>query len=274
MRKTSSYNVPACTVPVEEDLPHLAHQPQRERCRKAPHPTMHPALLVASAALAWNSHPPLLRATRSSPQSRATLCRPHHQRVAPPLALAPAELWSDYLTLLDTAPLVTKACTACVIIGAGDAAAQTIERGKTGSEFDVVRVLRWAIFGLVLQGPWNHFYYLLLDGAIPPTPDPFTLTTVGKVGIDQFLQAPIFTIIILAFFAVVEGKGLGYAKDQIKNDLGGILVKNWSVFLPATVINLAFCPPELRVLFLNCVFFGWVIYLSLFLNADEAEEAA
>ena len=43
------------------------------------------------------------------------------------------------------------------------------------------------------------------------------------------IQAPIFTIIILAFFAVVEGKGIGYAKDQVQNELGGILIKNWSV---------------------------------------------
>ena len=64
-----------------------------------------------------------------------------------------------------------------------------------------------------------------------------------------------------------------FLKNQVQNDLGGILIKNWSVFLPATAINLAFCPPELRVLFLNCVFFGWVVYLSLFLNA-EAEETA
>mgnify|MGYP002883450442 CR=1 FL=1 len=245
-----------------------------ERCREstASRSMLPAALLVASATLAWTSHPQLLHATRSSPHFSAAT---HHQRVvAPPIALAPAELWSDYLTLLDTAPLVTKACTACVIIGAGDAAAQVVESGKTDNAFDFVRVLRWAIFGLVLQGPWNHFYYMLLDAAIPPTPDPFTLTTLGKVGIDQFVQAPIFTIIILGFFAIVEGKGLGFAKDQIQNDLGKILVKNWSVFLPATAINLAFCPPELRVLFLNCVFFGWVIYLSLFLNADEAAEEA
>ena len=39
---------------------------------------------------------------------------------------------------------------------------------------------------------------------------------------------------------------------RVKNDLGGILIKNWSVFLPATFINIAYCPPELRVLFLNC----------------------
>ena len=136
----------------------------------------------------------------------------------------------------------------------------------------MVRYLRWAVFGLVLQGPWNHAFYLLLDGALPPTPDPFTITTLEKVTIDQFVQAPIFTMIILAFFAVVEGKGLGFAKTQIQTELGGILVKNWSVFLPATVINIGFCPPELRVLFLNCVFFGWVVYLSPFLN-EESETA-
>ena len=188
--------------------------------------------------------------------------------------LDPASAWDAYNVELVTHPLVTKAITAGVIIGAGDAAAQVIENSKkTDSAFDVARYLRWAVFGLVLQGPWNHAFYLLLDQALPPTPDPFTITTLEKVGIDQFIQAPIFTVIILGFFAVVEGKGLGFAKEQVKTELGGILVKNWSVFLPATAINIAFCPPELRVLFLNCVFFGWVVYLSLFLNADSAEEA-
>jgi len=185
-----------------------------------------------------------------------------------------AEVWQDYLGLLESAPLVTKSITAGVIIGAGDSAAQLLaSRDKIDAEFDVARALRWALFGLVLQGPWNHAFYLLLDGALPPTPDPFTLTTLTKVGIDQGIQAPIFTIIILYFFAVVEGKGFGYATNQVKNDLGGILIKNWSVFLPATVINIGFCPPELRVLFLNVVFFGWVVYLSAFLNAKEGEAA-
>ena len=106
-------------------------------------------------------------------------------------------------------------------------------------------------------------------------------------------------MIILCYFAILEQKGLGFAKAQITNELGGILIKNWSVFLPATVINIAFCPPELRVLFLNCapskrtlgfhmrnvtcfalsctiagVFFGWVVYLSLFLNDGSESEAA
>ena len=49
-------------------------------------------------------------------------------------------------------------------------------------------------------------------------------------------------------------------------------MKNWVVFLPATFINLAYLPNELRVLFLNGVFFFWVIFLSLTVNADSESE--
>merc|ERR1719331_1382989 len=140
------------------------------------------------------------------------------------VALDVGGVWAGYLGALEQAPLLTKAITAGVIIGAGDSTAQLIETDQD-ADFDWARSLRWAVFGLVLQGPWNHFFYQLLDGALPPTPDPFTLTTLEKVGIDQFVQAPIFTVIILGFFAVVEGKGLSYAASQIKNDLGGILIK-------------------------------------------------
>ena len=218
------------------------------------------ASLPSAACWATGAVRPALRSTHSTSAART----------GPVVQLAPTDLWPAYLDLLSTAPLTTKAITAGIIIGSGDAAAQLFETRETNADFDVVRALRWAFFGLVLQGPWNHFFYLQLDSALPPTPDPFTLTTLEKVGIDQFVQAPIFTMIILIFFAVVEGKGLAFAKNQIQNDLGGILLKNWAVFLPATVINLAFCPPELRVLFLNCVFFCWVVYLSLFLNEKES----
>lgn len=220
------------------------------------------ALLVPTLALGFSATTPAPRPLLPSSRLRSG---------AAPIALAPAELWNDYLGLLDSAPLVTKSITAGVIIGAGDATAQLV--GKDDG-FDAIRALRWAFFGLVLQGPWNHAFYLLLDGALPPTPDPFTITTLEKVTIDQFVQAPIFTCVILYFFALVEGKGLGFAGAQIKNELWSILLKNWAVFLPATVINISFCPPELRVLFLNCVFFGWVVYLSLFLNSDEQAEQA
>lgn len=113
----------------------------------------------------------------------------HHTTASRALSPKMTDLWSAYNVALVTQPLLTKSITAGVIIGAGDAAAQQIERKRTGENFDLVRYLRWAIFGLILQGPWNHAFYLLLDSALPPTPEPFTLVTLMKVGIDQFIQA-------------------------------------------------------------------------------------
>ena len=206
----------------------------------------------------------------------ALLATPPQRAAVAPSMLDAGAAWSAYnAALVDpSTALLTKSVTAGVIIGAGDAAAQLVEGSKTGAAFDGVRYLRWAIFGLVLQGPWNHAWYLTLDGLLPPTEDPFSLITLEKVGLDQFFQAPIFTMVILCFFALVEGKGLAFAKTQIQEELGAILIKNWAVFLPATFINLAFLPNEYRVLFLNVVFFGWVIYLSLLLNADEEGASA
>ena len=226
-------------------------------------------ILVASALTLLPSHPAALRPP-------ALLATPPRRAAVAPSMLDAGAAWSAYnAALVDpSTALLTKSVTAGVIIGAGDAAAQLVEGSKTGAAFDGVRYLRWAIFGLVLQGPWNHAWYLTLDGLLPPTEDPFSLITLEKVGLDQFFQAPIFTMVILCFFALVEGKGLAFAKNQIQEELGAILIKNWAVFLPATFINLAFLPNEYRVLFLNVVFFGWVIYLSLLLNADEEGASA
>lgn len=79
--------------------------------------------------------------------------------------------WAQYLSLLespDTA-LATKAVSAGLIIGAGDASAQVLESklankgeesdGEETAALDWARVGRWAAFGLLLQAPWNHFFY-------------------------------------------------------------------------------------------------------------------
>ncbi|GMH74313.1 hypothetical protein TrRE_jg2483, partial [Triparma retinervis] len=120
---------------------------------------------------------------------------------------------------------------------------------------------------MVLQAPWNHFYYQLLDGALPPTVDPFTGTTAIKVAIDQFIQAPIFTVLIFLFLGLLEGKSVKKIKGQLDETYVDTMVANWKLWIPATVVNIAFCPPLFRVLFLNCVFFFWSIYLSIVVNA-------
>ena len=76
-------------------------------------------------------------------------------------------------------------------------------------------------------------------------------------------------MLIFGFLGVLEGKDASSIKQQLDNDYKETIVANWKLWVPATVINIAFVPPILRVLYLNGVFFFWSIYLSLVLNKEE-----
>jgi peroxisomal membrane protein 2 len=127
------------------------------------------------------------------------------------------EAWTAYNDALQAQPLLVKSVTASVILGAADVAGQAFE-DKEDKSVDIARTVRFAFFGLVLQAPWNHFYYNFLDGAIPPTAEPWTATTGIKVVIDQFIQAPIFTVLIFAFLGFLEGKSAASIKAQLDED--------------------------------------------------------
>lgn len=143
------------------------------------------------------------------------------------------EAWDAYNAALETDPLIVKSVTASVILGLGDFAGQALEKVRSGNdkEVDFARAARFAFFGLVLQAPWNHFYYMVLDGQIPPTDEPFSNTNIVKVCIDQFIQAPIFTVLIFAFLGALEGKGLEDIKKQLENDYPETIVANCEYYV-------------------------------------------
>jgi peroxisomal membrane protein 2 len=210
----------------------------------------------------------LVHPTKSSTRA------PQHQLQAAELTEGISGAWAAYNEALEANPLLIKSLTAGVILGAADFTGQQFEAATSpeeAKELDFARVARFAFFGLVLQAPWNHFYYQILDGALPPTPEPFTTTTGIKVFIDQFVQAPIFTALIFFFLGTLEGKSPEEVKKQLDSDYKDTMVANWKLWVPATFVNLAFCPPLLRVLFLNCVFYFWSIFLSLKLNSSDDE---
>lgn len=156
----------------------------------------------------------------------------------PDLVSNPVEAWDAYNQALEASPLIVKSVTASIILGSADLAGQALERkravvdGGSGvnngsiSSIDWARCARFAFFGLVLQAPWNHFYYLLLDGQIPPTEDPFSATNIEKVMIDQFVQAPIFTVLIFVFLGFLEGKNTESIKSQLQKDYKNTMLAN------------------------------------------------
>lgn len=156
--------------------------------------------------------------------------------------MGPAEAWMAYNTALQTDPLVTKSITASIILGAADLTGQALERSKRSvvdesTGIDWARSARFAFFGLVLQAPWNHFYFQWLDGWIPPTDDPFTITNGIKVAIDQAIQAPVFTILIFVFLGLLEGKQYESIQRQLQKEYKKTMLANCKSILMLT----AFC---------------------------------
>ncbi len=156
------------------------------------------------------------------------------------MATGITDAWDAYNHALELHPLIVKSITASILLGLGDFAGQAVQNlqlndtssASTKKDVDYSRAARFAIFGLVLQAPWNHYYYLLLDGQIPPTVDePFSLTNIMKVGIDQFIQAPIFTVLIFIFLGVLEGKALDDIKKQLENDYPETIIANCKLHL-------------------------------------------
>jgi hypothetical protein len=158
--------------------------------------------------------------------------RTYSKSTSSTLNLAPQEAWTAYNDALQASPLLVKSVTAGVILGAADLTGQAIQAATkedddtSESTVDVARAARFAFFGLVLQAPWNHFYYNFLDGAIPPTVEPWTATTGIKVAIDQFLQAPVFTVLIFSFLGFLEGKSAEAIKKQLEDDYADTMVAN------------------------------------------------
>lgn len=143
------------------------------------------------------------------------------------------EAWDSYNAALQSDPLLVKSATAAVILASADCTGQFLEKvilvtedGAEKKELDFSRVARFFVFGLVLQAPWNHFYYLFLDGQIPPTPEPFSQTNIVKIIIDQFVQAPIFTVLIFAFLGALEGKNLSEIKQKLNDDYPQTMIDN------------------------------------------------
>jgi hypothetical protein len=224
--------------------------------------------------------------------------------VSRPLLRRMSQSWTDYNTILEKHPVLVKGVTGFILLSLGDLSGQGVEHLRPGPTayvgVDWPRVARFGIFGL-FGAPWSHYYFDYLDTCLPPTQEPFTKTTAVKVFIDQFIQAPILLALMISSLGIMKGTGIdGVQKDMEDNyvdtlianckccsttplNLGVAVQANFlltsvsffdilspgKLWLPASLVNIAFVKPTLRVLYVNVVFFFWTIILSIMLNSSN-----
>lgn len=105
------------------------------------------------------------------------------------------KLWTNYLILLEEKPILVKSCTSLFGFLIGDICAQLI----IGADYDVYRTLRMTLFGILMDGPIGHCWYLCLDKNVMPETPTVPKAVIIKTLLDQLVWAPFFSCVFFTF---------------------------------------------------------------------------
>jgi protein Mpv17 len=176
-------------------------------------------------------------------------------------------LWAKYNHHLVVNPLITKGVTAGVIAFIADVICQTVfpadEKSKNLPVLDRIdwkRSFNFTLLNAFLMSTCSHYWYDFLSTKIVGDT---MIASAKRVMFDQLLFAPTVISALFTGNMLMQGeKDWNAIAEKLKNDLPGTLMYNYSVWVPAQLINFRYVPPPLRVLWANFVGFFWNIYLS------------
>jgi hypothetical protein len=179
-------------------------------------------------------------------------------------------LWGKYLHSLAQRPIRVKMATAASIVFLSDCNAQWQQQRRTtqhNTSYELERSLRMAAWYGVPHVLYIHHFFQLLDRLFGPSLA--IRTALLKTAFDQLVNPPILVSSFLLFDRLVATRGdVLAATTRVKQDaLMGIKLA-WSIWTPALVINILFVPLQLRVLYVNCVSFGFTTLLSSRVNSS------
>ncbi|KAL6764900.1 hypothetical protein V8C86DRAFT_2465382 [Haematococcus lacustris] len=167
--------------------------------------------------------------------------------------------WQRYLYQLHKKPLRTKALTSAMIASISDIVAQRI---ISGGYRNWRRTLAMAIYGFLWNGPSAHFWQMFMESMFQGSTG--LLTVLKKVIIDQTSYGPLCNLMFMSYATVVlEGKTLSFLRNKVQVEYPKVQLNGWKVWPLAALINYAFVPIHLRVLFVNLVALCWAIFLLL-----------
>lgn len=87
---------------------------------------------------------------------------------------------------------------------------------------------------------------------------------------DQLGFAPTFLPVFFSTLLTLEGHAASIP-DKLRQDWWPATCANWSVWVPAQLLNFRFVPAPLQVLFANVVGLFWNAYLSFVGHAQIAD---
>lgn len=124
--------------------------------------------------------------------------------------------------------------------------------------FDWSRFRNMALIGGCWVGPALHVWFGFLGRMIVFTGHKATL---AMLALDQLVWAPPFIASFVALVMTLEGNPSG-VPNALRETMWPALKTNWSMWIPAQLINFALVPIQFRVLVANVVALFFNTYMS------------
>ncbi|MEW5307254.1 MAG: hypothetical protein WDW36_009662 [Sanguina aurantia] len=124
--------------------------------------------------------------------------------------------------------------------------------------YDWTRTARMFGFGCCFYGPYQYYWYNLLDHLMPVKT---TLTFLAKVSANQLLLAPVTLSAVFFWNLSLSGRA-HELRDKLTNDLVPTLYNGWKFWIPAASLNFYAIPVQSQVLYMSMCGVLWTAYLS------------
>ncbi|KAH9755748.1 peroxisomal membrane 22 kda family protein [Citrus sinensis] len=163
-----------------------------------------------------------------------------------------------YLGKLESHPLTTKGISSSLIYVAADLTSQMITLPPSGS-IDSIRTLRMAVYGMLILGPSQHYWFNFLSRILPKRD---ALTTLKKIFMGQAIYGPLTTTIFFSYNAALQGETTGEIVARLKRDLLPTMGRNLVYWPICDFITFKFIPVHLQPLVNSSFAYVWTIYLT------------
>lgn len=197
---------------------------------------------------------------------------------------SPRSFFAWYSNRLDTHPISTKCISAGLISSFGNSMAQVItfyqdkiddennnnnnsnkENPIAGGDFwddfslDPAQVGRFAFLNVIFVAPVLHHWYNFINRALPGTSIRMVLQ---RTFWDEFVFSPIYVPVFLTMLWKLEGTPWPKVQSMVYNEVPGIIVAEWALWVPTMLVTFRYAPVKFQVLVINVVNVVWQTFLS------------
>ncbi|KAK9873335.1 hypothetical protein WA026_022141 [Henosepilachna vigintioctopunctata] len=135
--------------------------------------------------------------------------------------------------------------------------------GKRWETYDLQKVFRFWIYGTFFLSPVVYGYVRTLSKWFPELD---LKTNMIRIAIDQLIYAPIMTAAFFGGMALLEGRDLKYAEEEIRKKFLPTFKTGLCYWPIVQTVNFSYIPEKNRVPFLSLCGMAWTVFLSFVLD--------